>query len=671
MVDSFSHWEEDTDGHTFVSTFSPNAVYRSSSEGSSWEQTDLIGREVYSIKATSNNVLFAAAWDAILRSTDHGVHWEIVSQGLDSLMFTTICISPHNMIFVAGWYRGVLSSSDNGSTWQPAGLRGQTKIVTLACDNFGTVFAATSDSGVYRSTDNGVTWNTIDSLRFRVTSFAVNSVNRIFAGAYHGTMYQSVDSGIIWTRVGQGLPATTPVRPFLACASIDTIWAGTFSDGIFRSTDNGSNWNRIKRFVSWMSVEQLIFTKGRTLLAGTERGGIFRSVDQGTTWSTSGEGIGFQPMQAVAADLQGNIFAGCDAGVFMLRAGTAAWLNMVGVDSARTPFGVQSLTTNTNDWLFAGAYGGVFRTQDLGQSWSYSGLGRQTVSTINTPANTTIAVTSYYTVMGPEFFSDMFRSTNNGLSWNQVYTGRPVYSIASSPNGYIYAGADRGILKSMDDGQTWSLLGLGRLFVTTAVTAPRDDCILASTVDSLYRTTDGGTSWQCLGALGTRFNALISIRDSVVYAATTNRGVLQSSDQGLSWTQCSSGLVDSCILSLAMAPDSHLVCGTQTRGVFRTEGTVVSVSNLLAAPCIFELAQNYPNPFNSSTVIEFSVPTSGIIRLEIFDVLGRRAATLINGELPAGRYKKNWDATSLSSGLYFYRFQAGSLSATRKLLLLK
>jgi hypothetical protein len=93
-------------------------------------------------------------------------------------------------------------------------------------------------------------------------------------------------------------------------------------------------------------------------------------------------------------------------------------------------------------------------------------------------------------------------------------------------------------------------------------------------------------------------------------------------------------------------------------------------------PRLFELAQNYPNPFNPATTIEFSLPEAAHVRLEVFNVLGRRVRTLIDEPRPAGHYVHPWDGRSesgqdLPSGLYFYRLEAGSKTATRKMLLLK
>ncbi|MEJ2616599.1 MAG: T9SS type A sorting domain-containing protein [Ignavibacteriaceae bacterium] len=88
-------------------------------------------------------------------------------------------------------------------------------------------------------------------------------------------------------------------------------------------------------------------------------------------------------------------------------------------------------------------------------------------------------------------------------------------------------------------------------------------------------------------------------------------------------------------------------------------------------PGRFELYQNYPNPFNPSTTIKYDLSKQSRVKLEIYDILGRRVATLVDETKKAGRYQIVWNASRLTSGVYFERLQAGDYSAVKKLLLLK
>lgn len=95
------------------------------------------------------------------------------------------------------------------------------------------------------------------------------------------------------------------------------------------------------------------------------------------------------------------------------------------------------------------------------------------------------------------------------------------------------------------------------------------------------------------------------------------------------------------------------------------------VQSSTTIPVEYSLGQNYPNPFNPTTRIEFSLPKQSHVRLEVFDMLGKKVATLVNGAQPAGEYKVDFDATKLVSGVYIYRLSTPDRMLSRKMILLK
>ena len=118
------------------------------------------------------------------------------------------------------------------------------------------------------------------------------------------------------------------------------------------------------------------------------------------------------------------------------------------------------------------------------------------------------------------------------------------------------------------------------------------------------------------------------------------------------------------------------VAANQTLTI-REGSSPLTVSTSQASPIrSFHLAQNYPNPFNPTTTIRYELPVQSEVKLEVFDVLGRRVATLVNARLSAGQYDATFDASSLSSGVYFYRLQASGAAnhhfiQTKKMILVK
>lgn len=100
-------------------------------------------------------------------------------------------------------------------------------------------------------------------------------------------------------------------------------------------------------------------------------------------------------------------------------------------------------------------------------------------------------------------------------------------------------------------------------------------------------------------------------------------------------------------------------------------GFVVDVKKETLEPNSFSLSQNYPNPFNPSTVINYSVKNENMVTLKVFNILGQEVSTLVSESKPAGKYSVSFNASALSSGIYFYTLQAGDFYQVKKMMLIK
>lgn len=97
----------------------------------------------------------------------------------------------------------------------------------------------------------------------------------------------------------------------------------------------------------------------------------------------------------------------------------------------------------------------------------------------------------------------------------------------------------------------------------------------------------------------------------------------------------------------------------------------VGVEEESSLPTVYALYNNYPNPFNPSTVIKFDLPKASNVTLKVYDVVGREVQTLVSKDMAAGTHMVNFNATKLSSGIYFYKIEAGSFVQTKKMILVK
>jgi Tol biopolymer transport system component len=164
-------------------------------------------------------------------------------------------------------------------------------------------------------------------------------------------------------------------------------------------------------------------------------------------------------------------------------------------------------------------------------------------------------------------------------------------------------------------------------------------------------------------------------RYKVVYSGGTVAKSINQSENGNSWVSLGS-------YSFTKASGGSVRLGDQSSSAgqilafdavrwSRTQNLATGLQVTAEVPGGFVLGQNYPNPFNPTTSVEFRVSGFGFVALKVFDVLGREVATLVDEVRQAGAHTVRWDASSLPSGVYYYRLQAGAFTQSRKMVFLK
>ncbi|MBI3110994.1 MAG: T9SS type A sorting domain-containing protein [Ignavibacteriales bacterium] len=193
--------------------------------------------------------------------------------------------------------------------------------------------------------------------------------------------------------------------------------------------------------------------------------------------------------------------------------------------------------------------------------------------------------------------------------------------------------------------------------------------------DTIQRTTDGGLTWTDLVVAGLGEVMTIEYFPGGEDAwAATSTGIWHTSNDGIAWERSLSVYPDT-ISSLrffgsyqaALAVGSN---GVVVRGTWALN-TVQSAITERGRPNEYILAQNFPNPFNSNTQIEFSIPESQFVSLKIVDLLGREIEVLTKDFRLAGTHTVVWNASRLTSGVYFYTLRVGPFQETKKLVLLR
>ncbi len=642
-------------------------IYRSSNGGNNWVKCSngLSSRPICSI-TSFNNVLFACSNDGytgeIYFSTNDGNYWNRTAGSLSTVVPEKLAANLDFLFAVTS--AGIYRTSNNGSNWTSLN-NGLTNPVYSLSVNGSTLYAGTVD-GFSVSTNNGVNWSVLTN---ELSGWTINSIlkknNLLFACAkYHG-IYSSTNNGINWTQLN-----TSELNFQTLVLSGTMILAGSTSTGyIYRSTNDGINWLTGELIQQNAAVNSLA-TDGMNIYAGTSAG-FFRS-GNGANWTVMNFGLNTMNIGGVFTS-GSTILAGGDAtSVYVSVDNGVNWTKKFSTNNK----GFFCKFCQNGSYLFAcAAYdyysssGSLYRSNDNGNNWSI-------IST--TFYNSAIAVNNgnIYISSG---WGGIQVSTNNGNVWNTYATGicnGRVKSLAFS-NNRVYAGSDRGIYRSTNNGANWTVSGLTNIEISKILIY--GGIIYTATPGGVYKSIDDGLSWNLSGLYERNVFDIQVVGGRII--AATDYGIFLSSDSGNNWEPRNDGfeLIPS-VFSITVK-DDYLYIGTAYSSVWkRLISDIIGIHNISTeVPISFSLYQNYPNPFNPVTKIRFDLAENGKwksengnVTLKIYDILGKEVATLVNEKLQPGTYEATWDASGFGSGVYFYTLATdGEILNTRKMFLVR
>lgn len=385
-------------------------------------------------------------------------------------------------------------------------------------------------------------------------------------------------------------------------------------------------------------------------------------------WVQANVGCG-GPVSCFAAS-GGNLFAGTYSstdtnGVYLSTNNGASW---VPVGKGLANHYINSLVI-TDGNLLAGTYGGgTFLSTNNGSSWANSGLRGWSVTCFSQLPSTLFAGTDYGGVVS---------SSNNGASWSYPANNGltiPVVCLAVSGTDLFAGGA--GLFLSTNAAGSWKALSPNFPDSKVQSLAVIGTAIFAGTPDSgVYRSTDNGSTWTHVNnGLPNASIVSLAVSGTNIFAGMLG-GVFLSTNSGESWREVNTGLpfVATGINRLGTIGAS-LFAASIADGVWRrpiSEMLTAVKDNPHDIPNRFELMQNYPNPFNPSTIITYQLPTSCMVSIRVFDILGREVETLVNDRQNPGVHSVNFSSTNLPSGVYLYQLQAGTYHDAKTMLLLK
>ncbi len=329
----------------------------------------------------------------------------------------------------------------------------------------------------------------------------------------------------------------------------------------------------------------------------------------------------------------------------------------------------------------------ILKTTDGGLVWSVQ----------NFPSSTNLyAIQFVDTNIGwiTSHFADsayIQKSTDGGVTWtiqhqaqNEYYES--IHFLDENIGWVTFSAGLSGVLKTTDGGNIWTQ------YNANISGSPMDIWFVNNLIGwtshntlgsyGISKSTDGGVTWFSQIQESGKFIHSINFPNSNIGYAVgwqmyippnpDQEFIMKTTDGGSSWYEQyrDVGVLNSIFfvndtLGWAVGNDGEILT-TKNGGV-----TSVEEENSSITPNDFFLFQNYPNPFNPSTTISYSIPEIEFVTLKIYNVLGSEVATLVNEEKPAGSYGVEFFKANLSSGIYFYRIQAGNFTSTKKMVLMK
>ncbi len=543
----------------------------------------------------NNTIYVGAPAGGIWKSTNGGSSWTPIGDANASIGVSDIAVvagatTASDIIYIATGDRdhydtksvGVLKSTDGGSTWSTTGLSftasQQRRIGRLLMDpaNNNILYAATS-AGLYKTTNAGSTWTSIYASEFIDMEFKPGNSNYIYASNMYGDIYRSTNGGSTWSQV----LSTSLSRTQLAVSAnnpavVYAVMANSSSGfgAIYKSTNSGASFS-------------IAYSPGMNILG----------------WNCDGSGSGGQGWYdlCIASDPNNAniVFVG---GVNTWKSSNGGsswsisnhWSSTCGGTATNVHADKHFLAyQNGTSTLFECNDGGLYKTSNAGSSWTHlgSGLvvsqmyrigvaqtaatdvvcGLQDNGTKNISGSTwsdvlggdgmdcAVDYTNANTQYGEYYYGALRRTTNHWASTTDITSGLSgsaawVTPYVIDPNNHntLFVGY-QDVFKSTNQGSSWTKISNwnGSTLRSIAVAPSNSNYIYTATSYTLYRTTNGGTSWSDItGSLPTGSASItwISVKDNdpntiwVSLGQFNSYGVYQSTNGGASWTNISSGL---------------------------------------------------------------------------------------------------------------------------------
>jgi photosystem II stability/assembly factor-like uncharacterized protein len=688
------------DGTNVIAVGDNGLMFRSANSGATWGSYTVGADNLKSVFAVNDDVWIAAANGKVYKTLKVTSPVSSVSTGtantLNSVMFVNTATG-----FVCGDGGVVYKTVNGGVNWTSSnsGIPAvNLNSISFKDANNGVVVGA--GGACYTTTNGGTSWSSL-SVGTTKNLLEVRYYNDgIAACGEFGALYLKPNAGsfaMIPTRVN------TDIRGISGSSLTDLHVCG--GGGFIRNNTSGSanflNFEINPMMANLVDIHYYNSAVGFAVsslnkaIIKTTNGGASWLLTAGTTMSASWE----QKLAGGGSGIGNNLCPHpTDRDAMFVAYGTAVyrsgnrgetWTQVGSLSTGRAhSFYVSPLDSNL--WMAAvdnTSPDKVIRSTNYGQTWTtilslnFSNYGQPLEMDQNNP-------NIWY--FAPDN-GGFWKSTNGGANFTEISGNYPFRSPCD-----IAVAWDSSNIVFVGDGVTGS--GLAKMFKSTnggvnwtdvLTTVASEIPSMCNTVfdkskyyctewsgSNIYKSTDYGSTWSISHSTGFSGWASDICREdpTVIYTGNygSNSGI--STNNGANWLYNTSGQSGSgagCIV-----PERGYVLSMQTGNLYKMKFTytvTTAVPEIISAniPDKFDLHQNYPNPFNPSTTIKYDISRAGNIKLKVYNQLGKEVAELYNGFVNAGSYQVIFDASALSSGIYFYKLETPDASYTKKMLLVK
>lgn len=662
----------------------------------------------------------------ILKTTNSCVTFQQQSAGVSGSL-NALCFTDTQSGFACGDNSQILYTSNGGTNWivRSQGLSGNS-LRSITFFNSVTGYSCGSSGLLVKTTNGGISW----SLLPQFTNLNLNEVyflneSKGFLCADSGKIFLTSNGGLNWASQSAGLNYQNvkciefidSLKGFIGMSSL-TSGANT---NLYKTTNGGSTWENVFLTMVIVSFTDIKFINNSTGFVCSDNGPVLVTTNSGSNWWR----YGLPPTTVMKS------ISKLDTSVIIC--GTNGWISKAGPSGAIDVIGgskknfVSVSFVNESTGICLGDYQ-VNRTSNSGLKWNIQMLGgygwfegnTYLVKSFAFPSGNMYVVDHTYI---PTYYphESISKSTDGGISWNYCFGSLGYFEGIDEKDGVTYLTHTSTVFKSTGGSfsQLYNVTGstLGDVSFFNA-----NSGFVISNFNSgqngLLKTTNGGVNWAFVAPPGNRYLSLIDLLPSGTgYVVTDETGhFLKTTDFGATWQNLNSGYNNNIndlefvddnngwilynlssnyrlyftkngglnfypILSLEnfnvrsfsfVNRDIGYVCGDSGRVLKTTNGGLTFVTHdPVITPEKFSLSQNYPNPFNPVTNFGFRIAEFGLVKLTIYDAVGKEIAIIVNEEMQPGSYSVDWDASNYPSGVYFYKLESGSFVESKKMVLIK